>query len=98
MHNGERERDRREKQKEKEREKEKGKSELRQISAKKKNETAARERGRSPFLIRVQLCEERIKMQLTDQDTRVGVVLDRLRAHCPGYRIDGLFTYDGISL
>jgi hypothetical protein len=37
-------------------------------------------------------------MQLTDQDTRVGAVLDHLRAHCPGYSIDGLFTYDGISL
>ena len=62
--------------------------------AKKKNDAAVR----SPFLIRVQLCEERIRMTLTDHDTRVGVILDLLRARCPGYRIDALSTFDGCEM
>jgi len=64
----------------------------------KKGHSSKNERGRSSFLIRVQLGEERIRMQLTDNDTRVGVVLDLLRARCPGFRIDSLFTFDGCEM
>ena len=64
-------------------------------AAKKKNDAGVR---RTSFLIRVQLCEERIRMTLTDHDTRVGVVLDLLRARCPGYRIDALSTFDGCEM
>lgn len=54
--------------------------------------------AKSSFLIRVQLCEERIRMQLTDHDMRVGVVLDLLRARCPGYCVDALVTSDGCEM
>ena len=73
---------------------------------KRKNEATSKEAKGPPygrqvvnsFLIRVQLCEERIRMQLTDVETRVGVVLDLLRARCPGYRIEALYTFDGCEL
>jgi serine/threonine protein kinase len=74
----------------------KGKVEAKQPAATKKKQDAGVRR--SSFLIRVQLCEERIRMQLTDHDTRVGVVLDLLRARCPGYRIDALSTFDGCEM
>ena len=69
---------------------------------KRKNDAPAKgpQYGRqvTSFLVRVQLCEERIRMQLTDVETRVGAILDLLRARCPGYRIEALCTFDGCEL